>query len=230
VTFLNQDTRNGDPLLLPAGQLIGTTRGEIQELDPVERGEGALAIGLTETTRHRPPQGNMPEPSGQGIVEGGTAPDEIVLLKDQPDIATGAAQFARPHLSHSAPGPKNLAAIGLHQSRQAAEQCRLAGPTGPEKSDNLARCNTETDVTKHGLAGVILAEADGLNSCFGQISLRRSQALSWSTAVTMPRMIRMIVATLGKSSRSTAFLRSWPIPPAPTSPSTVEERMLNSQM
>ena len=38
----------------------------------------------------------------------------------------------------------------------------------------------------------------------------------------------MIVNRRGKSSRSMLFLSSCPIPPAPTTPSTVEARTLNS--
>lgn len=154
-----------------------------------------------------------------------------MLLKYQPDVPACSPQLMRPHLGDRAPEPQDPAAIGLRQPGQATEQRCLAGPAGPEQRDDLAAPDSETDVVEDAPAGITLSEADNFDCRgVGQISLRRSQALSWSTAVTMPRMIRITVATLGKSSRSTAFLRSWPIPPAPTSPSTVEERMLNSQI
>jgi hypothetical protein len=68
-TFLHQHTRDGDPLLLTAGELIGATGGEIQQLNPVERGERALAVGPAKTARRRSPQRDMPEPPRQRIVE-----------------------------------------------------------------------------------------------------------------------------------------------------------------
>jgi hypothetical protein len=69
-TFLHEYTRDGDSLLLTTGELIGAASGEIQELDPVERGERALAVGVVEAARNCSPQRDMPEPSGQSIVEG----------------------------------------------------------------------------------------------------------------------------------------------------------------
>lgn len=59
---------------------------------------------------------------------------------------------------------------------------------------------------------------------------RRSQALSWSISVTITRMITRMVSTRSNSRRLTLFVSSCPIPPAPTTPSTVEDRTLKSHI
>jgi hypothetical protein len=101
-----------------------------------------------------------------------------VLLKDQPDIAPRAPQVAPRHIGHPVPKQKDSAPIGFHQPGQAAKQGGFTGAAGPEQRDNLARLDAKADLAEHRLAGVGFAEADNLDCRFGQISLRRSQALS----------------------------------------------------
>jgi hypothetical protein len=101
-----------------------------------------------------------------------------MLLKYQPDITARAPQGTRTHIGHCAPEPKDLAPIGLHQPGQAAKQGRFARTARPEKGNDLARLDAEADAAEHRLAGIILAEADDPDRRGGQISLRRSQALS----------------------------------------------------
>jgi hypothetical protein len=127
---------------------------------------------------HRSPQGGVAKASGQSVVESGTTPDKIMLLKDQADISTGAPQIPRAHVGHAAPKPMDLAVIGLDQSGQRAKQRGFARAAGPEQSDNLAGLNAKADIAEHHLAGVIFAEAVDLDSRVAQISLRRIQALS----------------------------------------------------
>src|SRR5262245_5673140 len=134
---------------------------------------------------------------------------------------------------HRMPGGENLAAVRIGEPRHAAQQRGLAGSARPAQRHELAGLRDERELFEHAARAVPLveiADRDAAAGSLGHDSRARTDALTWSITVTMTRMISRIANTRGKSSRSIALLSSWPMPPAPTMPSTVEARTLNSQM
>ena len=121
------------------------------------------------------------------------------------------------------------AAIGRHQSGHAAKERRLAGAARAQYRDKLAGIDPKT----HVVDGHARAERSRDITQFETrrrdgVRFRRSQFENWSSAVTTTRITPMIVKSREKSSRSMLFLSAWPIPPAPTTPNTVDARTLNS--
>src|SRR4051812_20158823 len=130
-------------------------------------------------------------------------------------------------------GNPRLRCIRLDQADQAAEQRRLTRAARAQKGDDFARFNGQRHPIEHAGGPVGLREIEDPDPALvgvHQDSLARSQALAWSMAVTMARITRRTAKTRGNASRSMLFFSSWPMPPAPTMPSTVEARTLNSHM
>lgn len=227
---LGEHTGDGDPLLLTTGETVGPPAGVIEKAHAVERGERVLPVRRPEPTEENPPGRRLRQAADEDVVAGGGATNEIELLEDHPDFVAGAGETAAVQRMQRSSGDEDLAFVGGGEPTDAIEQRRLAGAAGANEGDHLARRYAEGEAIKDHRRRESLGQVDDIDpSRLVHAKRRRSQALSWSIAVTIARMIRMIANSRGKSRRSTLFFSSWPMPPAPTMPSTVDARTLNSQ-
>src|SRR5215468_11121382 len=233
--LLGERTRDRHPLLLTARETIRALQRERQHADAVERGQGKLPVGAGKPAQQHPPGGDVAEPAREHVAEGAQSANEIELLKDEASLASRRGKTPAAEPAYRLFAEVDLAVVGLREPRQAPEQGGLARPARAKKRHDLAGCDLEGDVVEHQSIAETFAQSDDTDGGAGggrrdaQRSLRRSAALIWSIAVTMTRMINMMVKRRAKFKRSTLFFSSCPIPPAPTTPSTVEERTLNSQ-
>src|SRR5262249_21963602 len=154
---------------------------------------------------------------------------QVELLEHDADLAARCGQRAAAQVVETSAADFDAPGVGLGEAREAAEQRRLAGAARAQHGDELACRDVDRRIVKRPAAVVALAQSVG-GERRHHTSLRRSHALVASMAVTMTRMISRIVKTRSNCKRSTLFLSSWPMPPAPTMPSTVEARTLNSHI
>ncbi len=178
----------------------------------------------------------MAQPASQHVLLGGEAAHEVELLEDQPHLAAGEAQLAPVELAEPPPAHLHDSVLEVDESREAAKERRLAGAARAEHRHHLSRRDLEGDVAqcRRSVTRVGMTESahpDGPGALkTAHPSRRRRREESWSTMVTISRTMTMTVSRRGKSRRSRLFFSSSPMPPAPTMPSTVDVRTLNSSM
>src|SRR5262249_43626298 len=232
--ILRQGARDGDPLLLTARELVGPRPGAVDETDGVQAPERQLPIAPLEAAQDHAPRRHVGQAADQHVFERRQPADQIELLKDQRELAAGRSKLARvpPDV---APHDADRAGVGSRETSEAPEERRLAGAAGPEHGHELAGSDGERHVGERGdggreALGQPLDAGDRLEGPGRRdhSSFRRSHSLVWSITVTVTRISKMMVRRRGKSKRSIEFLSSWPMPPAPTTPRTVEARTLNS--
>src|SRR5262249_21465771 len=189
----------------------------------------AAVVGAVAAGNHTP-QRTGAEPASQHVAHSGAAAHQIELLEHEADVAARLAQCAPAEEMHRMAGGDNLAAVRIGQSRDATQQRGFAGTARPEQRHELAWLGNERGIVEHparSVPFVQIADAPAAADRLAHESRARTHALTWSITVTITRMISRIAKTRGKSRMSIALLSSWPIPPAPTMPSTVEARTLN---
>ena len=116
-----------------------------------------MPIPLREPLQHHPPSRHLPEAAGQNIVERTQSPDQIELLEDETHLAACRRQLASVAGTNGVLTEKHLPAVGLCKTRQASEQCRLAGATGAKDGDDLARGDFERYVIEREVIAEPLA-------------------------------------------------------------------------
>jgi len=95
-----------------------------------------LPIPLREPLQHHRQVGTSPR-RRQNIVERTQSPDQIELLEDETHLAACRRNWRVSRYERRA-HRETPAAVGLCKTRQASEQCRLAGATGAKDGDDLA--------------------------------------------------------------------------------------------
>src|SRR5262245_35263159 len=201
----------------------------IREAHRRRRTGGPAQIIFGDRADQHPPQWRRRESAGENVVEGGQAANQVELLEHDAQIASRLRQGGSAQAVEAPATDFYPPAIGFGEPCQATEQGGLAGAARTEHGDEFARLDRDRDVVERDPRAVALDQAVG-----GQrrhhTSLRRSQALVVSMSVTIASTISRIVNRRSNCSRSTLFFNSCPIPPAPTMPSTVDARTLNSHM
>src|SRR5207253_7951665 len=231
---LRERARDGDALLLAAGQLVRARAGPVEEADRVQASKRQLAIGTGEGAQAHAPRRHLGQAADLHVLQRGQPADQVELLEDQRQLSARQAELARA-LPDVAPGDVDRAAVGSREPGEAAKEGGLARAARAEYRDELTGPHREGDLgQRRDRRRVALGQPLGVGDeavavePLGYSSFRRSHSLVWSMTVTVTRISRMIVSRRGNSKRSIEFLSSWPIPPALTTPSTVEARTLNS--
>ena len=146
--LLRQRPSDCHALLLTARQDVGALQCIGQHADPIERGERQLPVPLRETAQHHAPGRHFTEAADQDVVQCAQSPDQIELLEDQTNFAARDRQLAAAEVPDGMLAQKDLAAVGLRETRDASKQCGLAGAAGTEYRDDLARCHLEGDIVE----------------------------------------------------------------------------------
>ncbi len=223
--LLRQRARDRDALLLAPRQHIRAPPCILGETNPLQAVSGEPVIGGTEPPQPAAPGRNMTKPTGENVIERGQPADQVELLEHHADLPALPAAQAR----DGCPVELHRADVGGKQPGQAAEQRRLARAAWSQHGNQLVRVRLKAEIGQHHLAAQPLRQIPhGEQGRRNHTRRRRHQPESWSSAVTTTRMTAMMVNRREKSSRSMLFFSSWPMPPAPTTPSTVEARTLNS--
>ena len=135
-----QRARDGNPLLHPAGELPRIVLLESAELDQLDhlldapRAPGAVPAEQLERERDVPRDGPpVVEDSG---------------LEDDPVVAIETCAMGRLSVD------EDLAARGLHEIADDAEQRRLPTPRGTDEGDELPTADFELDVLERGDAAL----------------------------------------------------------------------------
>ena len=90
---LVQSTRQGNALLLAAGQLVAAGIGLVQNTHLVQAFQGAHLLILGEDAKQDPEEVHIRHISSQDILNGGAAGNQIEALEDHPHLPAVAAQL-----------------------------------------------------------------------------------------------------------------------------------------
>ena len=154
-----QGARDGDALLLAAGQLAGIFVGLLGDLHPGQVMHGEL-LGLA--------LGHFAHPDGRqgAILQNAQMGKQVEILEDHADLAADLVDLAQIigqlHALHDdAPG------LMLLQPVDAADQRRLARARGSADDDALALPHAQVDVAQHMELPIPFVDADHLDGGAG---------------------------------------------------------------
>ncbi len=143
VGLLNQRPRNRNALLLPAGELVGTLRGQLSHVELLKGRHRQRLVLFGPKLCQRAPGRDVREPSHQNVGQHIKAANQIELLEN--------------HRRPCAPLPQTLAAQRCHvqtfeqdsslrwvgEAIDHSQQSRLAGPGTADHTDKAARRDRE---------------------------------------------------------------------------------------
>lgn len=141
--------RDGDALLLTAGESVGDLLDAMPEADPLEHVGGDLttipehaSLGMTERHHH--------------VVDRGAPGEQVELLENEADVvAAQTVEPSRPHPAHLASLERDRSGCGCIQHPQDVEQRRLPRPRPSHDRDMVSGSHFERDATKDLQARVI---------------------------------------------------------------------------
>ena len=134
-----QGAGQGHALALPAGQRGGQAVGEPVELHELEQ---LHDLGLD--LRFRRARGARPHAQAEGhVLEHRHVAEERVVLEDEADAALAGLAHGRVFALE-----EDLAAVGVLEPGDDAQQARLAGAGGPEQRHQLARGHGHAHVAR----------------------------------------------------------------------------------
>ena len=127
VRLLHQGPADGDALLLTAGEVVGALRGEVRDIELVQRRHGdGTVLGAPELQVGAPAR-RMRQPAGQDIGKHIEPADEIELLEDHGAATPPVAQGGPVQAGHVLVVAKDAALGRFDQAVQRPQQSRLSG-------------------------------------------------------------------------------------------------------
>jgi len=107
--LLGKCASKSDALLFSAAELVGSACGFVEKPDPIERTEGEFLLP-PRVRQERPPEPVISDPPQKHVVEGRSAPDELMLLEDHPGLTavppkiSTTERFSLPVVNHTLRG------------------------------------------------------------------------------------------------------------------------------
>ena len=138
-----QGPGKGHALALATGKLVGIALFHARQADEVDHFQYALAYLLFRPLLDFQAEGDV-------VVDGHIA-EQSVVLEDEADAPLGSGNVVDP-----AAVDENVAAVGILQAGQHAQNRRLAAAAGTEEGDELALVDAEGNVARRVEGPVIL--------------------------------------------------------------------------
>ena len=151
---MDQGAGDGDPLALPAGEVLGPAAGALRQPYALEQLGGVAPAGGVEAAVELERQ--------EEVLEDRQRRHQVELLEDK--AQPPAAEVRAPGLAEAAellPGDAQPAGVWRLHGADEVEQRRLAGAARADDGHGLARRDPQVDAVEDRALGVALAVALG---------------------------------------------------------------------
>ena len=138
-----QSPGKGHALALTAGELVGITLFHARQADEVDHFQDPLPYLLFRPLLDFQAEGD--------VIENGHIAEQGVVLEDEADAPLGSGNVVDP-----AAVDEDVAAVGILQAGQHAQDRRLAAAAGTEEGDELALVDAKGNVARRVEGAVIL--------------------------------------------------------------------------
>src|SRR5712664_3850510 len=179
---LGQRPGERDPLLLAAGEGVGSDVGLLCDLQPLETLPREVLVLFREGRHIGPPPFLVAKAAGQYVADHGRAAYQVELLKDHRHAPACVAEPGTPHRRDVLTADQDSPGGGLDQPVEAPEKSRLARPAGPDDRDEVASGDVERDgVESPGPPWEDLGQALDSDQRLAQDVGLSSSGLTWRT-------------------------------------------------